>query len=397
MFTRRVAWIVLLVVSVVFAAADGPDVQPPVPKQSLAAKPPMGWSSWNAFGCAIDETTVRQMADALISSGMAAAGYRYVNVDDCWMAAHRDPAGRLAADPKRFPSGMAALGTYLHRHGLKFGLYLSAGTGTCQNLPGSLDHEPLDAATLAAWGIDLLKYDNCHAGSRSASERFRAMGQALTATGRNIVYSICEWGDNQPWHWASRAGAHYWRTAGDIEDTWESTIAITRRQIGLQRFSGPNAWNDLDSLEVGNGGMSTEEYRAQISIWAVLNAPLIASNDLRSMTPVTRSLLANPGIIAIDQDWAGVQGRKVDERGTVQVWVKPMSAGGAAVAILNSGTSEAMTGVTAAELGLSQTATLEARDVWDGGASSTHTKGIRASVPAHGVRMLLVTARPQDS
>jgi alpha-galactosidase len=356
----------------------------------------MGWSTWNAFGCAVDEATVRQVVDALISSGMAAAGYRYVNVDDCWMAPRRDPSGRLTADPKRFPSGMAALGAYIHRRGLEFGLYLSAGTRTCQNLPGSLDHERRDAETLAGWGVDLLKYDNCHADGRPAPERFRAMGQALVATGRDIVYSVCEWGDNQPWHWASRVGAHYWRTAGDIVDTWQSTMSITQRQIDLQRFSGPNAWNDPDLLEVGNGGMSTEEYRAQISMWAVLNAPLIASNDVRSMASATRDLLINPEVVTVDQDWAGVQGRMVAERGSVQAWSKPMSTGGVAVVLLNGGGSESTTGVTAVDLGLSAGATLEARDAWDG-SNYTYAHGIRVSVPAHGVRMLLVTAQPRDT
>lgn len=234
----------------------------------------MGWNSWNKFGCAIDEQTVRENADALVSSGMAKAGYSYVTVDDCWMAPERDPSGQLQADPQRFPSGIRALADFVHSRGLKFGIYSSAGTATCQNLPASPDHEATDAASFAAWGVDLLKYDNCNNEGRPAIDRYRAMADALTATGRHIIYSVCEWGDNDPWEWAPEIGARFWRTYGDITDDWTSTVAIIDRQVGLESFSGPNGWNDPDSLEIGNGGMTTEEYRAQMSMWALLNAPL---------------------------------------------------------------------------------------------------------------------------
>jgi alpha-galactosidase len=223
-------------VLVTAAAASRPALSEPVARQPLANTPPKGWSSWNAFGCGIDEVIVRQTADALVSSGMAAAGYRYVNVDDCWMAPHRDRDGRLAADPHRFPGGMMALGNYLHARGLKFGIYSSSGTATGHNLPGSIDHEAVDAATFAEWGADLLKYGNCHNEGRPATSSSRSVKGATTVR-----------------EWASWAGAHYWRTTGDISGSWDSILSIVDRQQEVQGFRRPNGWNDPDMLEIGNG------------------------------------------------------------------------------------------------------------------------------------------------
>jgi alpha-galactosidase len=369
------------------APAAAPDKPP------LAQTPPMGWNSWNKFGCAIDEELIRETADAMVSSGMAAAGYTYVNIDDCWMAPERDPQGRLQPDPQRFPSGIKAIADHVHAKGLKLGIYSSAGTATCQGLPASLDHETTDAASFAEWGVDLLKYDNCNNEGRPAIERYTAMADALAASGRDIVYSICEWGANQPWEWAAEVGGHYWRTTGDISDGWGSMVSIVDQQVGLEAYSGPNAWNDPDMLEVGNGGMTTEEYRAHMSLWSLLNAPLIAGNDLRSMDATTLALLTDPDVVAVNRDWAGVQGHKIADSGDQEVWAKPTSGGGAAVVLFNRATTGAPIATTAAELGLPAAAGYEMRDLWTDTTTVT-TGDVRASVPGHGARMFVV--RPGD-
>lgn len=307
----------------------------------------------------------------MVASGMAAAGYEYVNIDDCWMAPERDARGRLQSDPHRFPSGINALGEYAHAGGLKLGIYASAGTATCQHLPGSLDHEAIDAVTFAQWGVDLLKYDNCYNQDRPAIERYQAMADALEASGRDIVYSVCEWGDSEPWTWADKVGGHYWRTYGDISDNWARMVDILDQQVGLESFSGPNGWNDPDMLEVGNGGMSTEEYRAQMSLWAMLNAPLIAGNDLRSMDTVTHDLLTNSEVLAVDQDWAGSQGRKIADEGLTEIWAKPISSGGVAIVFFNRGTDDAVVYTRpSTDLDLPFAHAHSIRDLWTGSEQS---------------------------
>jgi len=360
-----------------------------VDKPPLAPTPPMGWNSWNKFHCDIDEELIRETADAMVSSGMRAAGYEYVNIDDCWMAPQRDAEGRLQPDPVRFPGGIKAVADYVHARGLKLGIYSSAGTKTCQGLPASLDHETTDATSFAEWGVDLLKYDNCNNQGRPALERYTAMADALAATGRPIVFSICEWGQNKPWEWAAQVGGHYWRTTGDISDRWGSMVSILDQQVGLEAYSGPNAWNDPDMLEVGNGGMTTEEYRAHMSLWSILNAPLIAGNDLRSMDDTTRTLLTDRDVIAVNQDWAGTQGHKIADSGDLEVWAKPMSNGGAAVVLLNRGVAGAQVGTTAAALGLPRRPSYAMRDLWANTTVVTRSQ-VRASVPPHGARMFVV-------
>jgi alpha-galactosidase len=364
-------------------------------KPPLAQTPPMGWNSWNKFGCDIDEELIRETADAMVSSGMAAAGYTYVNIDDCWMAPERDAQGRLVADPVRFPGGIEAVADYVHAKGLKLGIYSSAGTATCQGLPASLDHETTDAASFAEWGVDLLKYDNCNNQGRPAVERYTAMADALAASGRDIVYSICEWGSNRPWEWAAEVGGHYWRTTGDISDSWGSMVSIVDQQVGLEAYSGPNAWNDPDMLEVGNGGMTTEEYRAHLSLWSLLNAPLIAGNDLRSMDATTLALLTDPDVLAVNQDWAGVQGHKIADNGDQEVWTKPTSDGGAAVVLFNRATTGAPIETSAAALGLPAASAYTMRDLW--ADTTTVTSGpVRASVPGHAATMLEVRPGSAD-
>jgi len=254
----------------------------------VALTPPMGWNSWNKFGCNVSEDLLKSMADGMVASGMKDAGYQYVVIDDCWQVS-RDAGGNIVIDAQRFPSGMKALGDYIHSKGLKFGIYSDAGWGTCQKRPGSQGHEYQDAIIYAKWGVDYLKYDWCNTGTRNAEEAYATMRDALKATGRPIVFSMCEWGTAKPWLWAKDTG-NSWRTTGDIVDKWSShrkwddgsccelgMLDILDLQVGLDAFAGPGHWNDPDMLEVGNGGMTTNEYRAHFSLWCMLAAPLMSA------------------------------------------------------------------------------------------------------------------------
>jgi alpha-galactosidase len=347
----------------------------------LAPTPPMGWNSWNKFGC-------NETADAMVSSGMRDAGYKYVNIDDCWEASARDAQGNLTADTTRFPHGIKWLADYVHAKNLKIGIYSSAGTMTCQKRPASIDREAQDAMVFAAWGVDYLKYDNCNNQLRPAIERYQAMGDALAASGRPIVFSVCEWGENKPWEWGRFVGGELWRTTLDIQDSWASMLSILDKQIGLEKYSGPNAWNDPDMLEVGNGRMTNAEYVAHFSLWALLNAPLIAGNDLRSMSDSTRAILTNREVIAVDQDWGGKQGYRLKGDKVAQVWIKPMSNGDRAVVLLNRGPATTAISATMQEIGLSAGRHQE-RDVW-AHADRTADGAISADVPSHSVAMFVV-------
>ena len=365
-------------------------------KLPLAPTPPLGWNSWNTFGCDIDAQLIEDTADAMVASGMRDAGYEYVNIDDCWMAPERDADGNLVPDPVRFPDGIAAVADYVHALDLKLGIYSSAGTATCQDLPASLGHEVEDARKFAEWGVDLLKYDNCHNEGLPAAERYQAMADALLASGRPILLSICEWGANDPWSSFGPELGQMWRTTGDITDTWGSVMGILDQQVGLEAYSGPNAWNDPDMLEVGNPGLTEDESRAHMSLWSLLNAPLIAGNDLRDMPDSTLAMLTNPDVLAVNQDWGGIQGHKIADDGDQEVWVKPMSDGGAAVVLLNRGRGGAAMETTAADLGLSGADAYRVTDVWS--HAVTQTRGaVRASVPSHGARMFVVEpGRPAE-
>ncbi|GAA1656048.1 NPCBM/NEW2 domain-containing protein [Fodinicola feengrottensis] len=349
----------------------------------------MGWNSWNKFGCNVSETLIKATADAMVSSGMRAAGYQYVNIDDCWMSHDRNAAGQLVPDPVKFPDGMKALADYVHGKKLKLGIYSSAGTQTCAGYPASLDHETTDAQSFADWGIDYLKYDNCNNENRPAIERYTAMANALKATGRPIVLSICEWGQNKPWEWGASVGGQLWRTTGDITDSFSSVLGILDQQVGLEKFSGPGAWNDPDMLEVGNGGMTDAEYRAHFSLWALLNAPLLSGNDLRTMSDATKKILMNKDVVAVDQDWGGQQGALVSGNGTTQVWAKPMSDGSVTVALLNRGPVSAMAATTTAAIGLPDTDSYRVKDLWTGKESQTDAM-IRAELGVHGVSLLRI-------
>ncbi|AQZ61851.1 Endo-1,4-beta-xylanase A precursor [[Actinomadura] parvosata subsp. kistnae] len=356
----------------------------------LARTPQMGWNDWNTFFCNVNESLIRQTADIMVSSGMAAAGYTYVNIDDCWSTKSRNAAGDLVADPQKFPSGMKALADYVHSKGLKLGIYSSAGTTTCAGYPASLGYERRDAALWASWGIDYLKYDNCgdHQG-KSGQQRYTAMRDALAATGRPILFSLCNWGQESVWTWGMPVG-NSWRTTGDIAANWNSIMGILDQQVGLEAYSGPGGWNDPDMLEVGVGSLTATEGRAHFSLWSLLNAPLIAGNDIRSMSAETRTILTNTEVIAVNQDWGGRQGHKISDNGNLEVWRKPMSNGSVAVVLLNRGTSTSTISTTAAALGLGSVASYTVRDLW-AHTTSTSTGTISASVPGHGAAMFLVT------
>ncbi|MEV0614344.1 NPCBM/NEW2 domain-containing protein [Nonomuraea sp. NPDC050404] len=353
---------------------------------ALAATPPMGFNNWNAFGCDVNETLIKETADVFVSSGLKDAGYQYVNIDDCWSLRERGPDGRLVPDPAKFPNGIKGVADYVHGKGLKLGIYGDAGTKTCAGYPGSLGHEEIDAQTWADWGVDYLKYDNCNNQSDGSQadyiRRYTAMRQALDKTGRPFVYSICEWGTSQPWTWAKGVG-HLWRTTGDISDNWASLRSIIRQNAPLAAYAGPGHWNDPDMLEIGNGGMTDTEYRTHMSMWAMMAAPLIIGTDLRKATPQTLAILGNRDLIAIDQDRLGVQGAVVSDGNGLMVLDKPLANGDRAIALYNSTDSLATISVATADTGLRRAGAYRLTDVWTGRASQVRST-ISAGVPAHG-------------
>jgi alpha-galactosidase len=356
---------------------------------ALALTPPMGWNSWNHFGCDVSEQLIKQTADAMVASGMRDAGYQYVVIDDCWQVA-RDAHGTIVPDSTRFPSGIKALADYVHGKGLKFGIYTDAGLKTCQGRPGSYAHEVQDAKTYAAWGVDYTKVDWCYADTLDAPTRYAKVSQAFRASGRPIVLSICEWGQNAPWRWAPSVG-NLWRTTTDIEDTWQSMLDNLDVSSQYAAAAGPGHWNDPDMLEVGNGGMTPEEYRAHFSLWAIMAAPLLAGNDLRALDDTTKSILLNREVIAVDQDSLGVQGTLIyQSKGALQVWMKPLKDGSRAVALLNRSEAPAEFGIALARLGL-QANTAAVRDLWAHRDLGTVTNHFRATVPAHGVVMVRIS------
>jgi len=299
----------------------------------LAQNPPMGWNSWNKFGCNVSEDLIMQMADEMIRSGMQEAGYEYIVIDDCWQI-DRDENGEIVVDKERFPNGIKYLADYIHEKGLKFGIYSCAGTKTCQGRPGGRGHEYQDARTYASWGVDYLKYDWCYSGTQDAKASYGTMRDAIYAAGRPIVFSLCEWGNSKPWEWGKDVG-HLWRTTGDIVDRWDAMMDIVDKQRDLYKYAGPGYWNDPDMLEVGNGGMTTEEYKTHFSLWCMMAAPLMSGNDLGDMTPETRNILTNQDAIAIDQDSLGKQGFCARDNGDYEIWIKKLSNGEKAACLLN--------------------------------------------------------------
>jgi alpha-galactosidase len=354
----------------------------------LAATPPMGWNDYNAYGLDVTETLIRRTADAMVSTGLRDAGYVYLNIDDGWQAGTRDSHGDLRADATRFPSGIAAVAGYVHSLGLKIGIYSDAGLKTCGGLPGSLGHETADAALFAAWGIDYVKYDNCYAGpgcdqvgcpdgtAAPAQDRYARMRDALVATGRPIVFSICNWGTEGVSRWAAGYG-NLWRTTGDILPTYASLLSIFQQTVAVSGYAGPYGWNDPDMLQIGNG-MSATEDRTELTLWAMLAAPLIIGTDLTAATPATLALLTNAAVIAVDQDPLGRAATVVSAAGGRYVLTRPLADGDVAVALFNSADTAAT--ITADAPAGTRT------DLWTG-ATTTGTGPIQAVVPAHGVQL----------
>ncbi|HLH02950.1 MAG TPA: glycoside hydrolase family 27 protein [Bryobacteraceae bacterium] len=373
---------------------------PVLSRAQLAATPPMGWNSWETFRLNISEQLIRSIADAMVATGMKEAGYEYVIVDAGWKAAARNADGTLAVNAARFPSGMKVLGDYIHARGLKFGLYTDAGRKDCvAGTPGSLGHEETDARTFAAWGVDFVKEDWCNSEGLNARAVYYKMYAALRATGRPIVFSICEWGDNKPWQWAP-AFAQMWRTTGDDKPCWDcgretmnkpggyprGWTLILDAQIPLARYAAPGHWNDPDMLEVGQPGLTIEESRAQFSLWAILAAPLIATNDLRSMRPAICSILLNKQVIAVDQDKLGRQGHRISSRDGVEIWIRELSGGDRAIVLFNRNERERAPHFRWSEIGGAGTL----RDLWRDTAVPADRNGFKATIPAHGVRMFRI-------
>ncbi|MEV4426372.1 NPCBM/NEW2 domain-containing protein [Streptomyces sp. NPDC049602] len=374
------------------AAATGPAPTPtvPVPGDGLALTPPMGFNNWNSTHCRaeFDEAMVKGVADLFVEKGLKDAGYRYVNIDDCWALPKRDADGKLVPDPVRFPHGIKAVADYVHSKGLKFGIYTSAGTKTCDanGFPGALGHEYSDARQFADWGVDYLKYDNCNNQGVDAKERYLTMRDALRATGRPIVYSICEWGENKPWEWAGDVG-QLWRTTYDINDSWSTMLSIMKQNLPLSRYAGPGHWNDPDMLEVGNGGMTDTEYRSHFSMWSMMAAPLLIGSDLRKATPAAFEILANREVIAVDQDPLGKQGTVVSSSSGRWVVVKELADGSRAVALFNETDSAQRVSTTARAAGLQEADAYTVRDLWQHATANT-AGTVSATVPAHGTVLL---------
>ena len=359
----------------------------------LAPTPPMGWNSWNTFGVNIDEKLIKEMADALIASGMQEAGYNYIVIDDGWEAMARDKQGSLVPDPKRFPNGMKVVGDYLHSKGFKFGIHNCAGTKTCSGFPGGRGHEFQDARSYASWGVDYLKYDWCEHGTANAEETYKTMRDGLYAAGRPVVFSLCEWGNNKPWLWAGDVG-HLWRTTGDITDCYgcQDVYAlgwkfILKSQVGLEKYAGPDHWNDPDMLEVGNPGLSLNESRAHFSLWCMLAAPLMAGNDARKMSPEVRAILTDKDVIALDQDPLGKQGYQYMDHPGKEIWVKELSKGQWAVCFFNSSDEQMPIRVKWENLSFLK-GKFEIRDLWQKKSLGTTASDYTFDVPPHDVALV---------
>jgi alpha-galactosidase len=395
------AFLVLFLVSSLNASAQK--------YERLALTPPMGWNSWNKFACEVNEQLIRETADAIVASGMKDAGYTYVVIDDCWHG-ERDSLGFIQPHPQHFPSGMKALADYIHSKGLKFGIYSCAGNKTCGGKPASRGYEYQDALQYAKWGVDYLKYDWCNTQGLNAEAAYTTMRDALYATGRPIVFSLCEWGDNKPWEWGAKVG-HLWRTTGDITNcfdcevnhgTWSSwgVMRIVHMRKNIRQYAGPDHWNDPDMMEVGNG-MSVNEDRAHFSIWCMLAAPLIAGNDVRKMSKETLDILTNKDVIAVDQDSLGIQAFLLGMKDSIEYWFKPLKGGDWAACFLNRSLKPAKItfdwqaqkvydDLVKLDLNAAQT-TYKIRDLWTKKELGNTKKPLNAEISGHDVLMVQLT------
>jgi alpha-galactosidase len=375
----------------------------------LAPTPPMGFNTWNTFQTKISEGMLKEMVDSFVSSGMRDAGYQYFVLDDGWMAMDRDQNGSLLADPVKFPHGMKAFADYVHSKGLKFGIYNCAGAKTCAGYPGTRGHEYEDARLYASWGVDFLKYDWCNTDSLNAPEAYKTMSAALRATGRPIVFSICEWGDHAPWLWAGSVGDLY-RTTGDITASFinnknygnwsaQSVISILDKQVPIRKYNGPNHWNDPDMLEVGNG-MNYNEDKSHFSLWCMLAAPLASGNDLRKMSAQTKGILTNKEMIAVDQDSLGISAFKMVFPDSLEVWVKPLKSNEFVLCFLNRTSSSRKINLNWKDLNITDPQSgldihfdrqiFIFRDLWQKGISGKTVKSFVREIASHDVIVLKI-------
>ncbi len=411
MRVRISAWLVLLAL-ITFTAraqtapssASHKQIHRLAPSQAVALTPPMGWNSWNFFEGRVTDQDVRNAADQMVATGMKDAGYEYINIDDTWEG-ERDANGVLHSNEK-FPD-MKALADYVHAKGLKLGIYSSPGPKTCAGYAASLDHEVQDAQLYASWGVDYLKYDLCSfipavmekqaPGDRAEQMRlmiaaYKKMDAALKATGRPIVYSLCQYGWDAVWEWGPSVGANLWRTTGDIQANWNSIYAILNAQAGLGKYAGPGHWNDPDMLEVGNGKLTLAEDRTHFSMWAMLAAPLLAGNDLPNMKPEVKAILTNREVIAIDQDRLCREATRAYSEGEVDVWTRHLAGGALAVALVNAGSARYSTHpfhLDLARLGLH--GPLEARNLWTG-ETMTLADGMPLEIGSHDILLVRIAA-----
>ena len=363
-----------------------------VPDNGLARTPPMGWNSWNKFAGKVDDKVIREMADAMVSNGMKAAGYTYINIDDTWEG-ERDANGNITGNLK-FPD-MKALADYVHSKGLKIGIYSSPGPKTCAGYEGSYGHEEQDARTYAAWGIDYLKYDWCSAGEIYKNDEmqpvYQKMGDALLKTGRPLIFSLCQYGEDEVWKWGEKVGGNLWRTTDDINDSWKRMSDIGFSQFGIAQYTQPGHWNDPDMLEIGNGGMTADEYRTHMSLWSMLAAPLLAGNDLRTMAEETKDILMNKEVIAIDQDPHGKPLKELsDPSATAVVLARPLHGGDLAVGLFNRADQPQLIVVKWSSLGLAGKK-LAVRDLWKHAEIAVSGDDFTTTVVPHGVVLLRVT------
>lgn len=362
----------------------------------IARTPPMGWNTWYAFGCKSSDAIVRAQVQALISDGLEAAGYQYINLDDCWQGS-RDSRGIIRPN-SNFPD-MKALAAYVHAKGLKFGIYSSPGPKTCGGFEGSYEHERQDAETYARWGVDFLKYDWCSATKVYKPDQmqlaYRKMEVALRETHRPIVYSLCQYGLEQVWTWGASVGGNLWRTTMDVSnqiDFQEYTrmAFVGFGQAGLEQFAGPGHWNDPDMLQIGNRGLNEDEDRTQMSLWCLLAAPLIVSSDLTRLTPAQLAILTNHEVIAVDQDRAGIQGSRISQKGPAEVWMKPLADGAKAVGLFNQGEGPMVVKVDLKDVGVKRAA--DVRNLWTQKDLGRYEGSYSAVVPGHGVVLVLIRA-----
>lgn len=370
---------------------------------NLALTPPMGWNTWNTFASNINEELIKQTAETMIASGMRDAGYVYIVLDDTWSTRERNASGDLVADPAKFPSGMKALGDFLHAKGFKFGIYNCAGTQTCAGYPGGWGHEFQDARMYASWGVDYLKYDWCNHGTADARDAYTRMRDALYAAGRPIVFSLCEWGQNRPWEWAQDVG-HLWRTTGDIMDCYDCrqqwsqgwkvildlqvSLVPSNGPDGIGKYAGPGHWNDPDMMEVGNEGLTLADSRAHFSLWCMLAAPLMAGNDVRQMTPEIRAILTDRDVLALDQDPLGKQGWRFRQETGSEIWVKELSNGEWAVCLLNSGAAAADLTIEWNRLNHIVRGRFAVRDLWAKKDVGTTDTNFTARIESHDVALV---------